>query len=363
MKSHDRLLSALKFDKTDRVPWTALVTEYYLNSLPESLKLYNSFDLLKRVGADPVELSNWQMDDWGKRIVGTDFRVIVERQGLFTRTSIETPLGTVSQTDKRESAAGTTFRTEHFIKTAKDCEIMQCIYENLVDSPDVGGLKRHSDGLGDEGLLLYFAIRSPLQMLLEELCGVEHTLMLLFDEPQFVESLLRSIHKKNMEMYRIAVEKTPIEVAISIEDTSTTIISPAIFEKHIVPYINDYAKIVHEKNIIFGAHMCGWIKDLLPLIKQTDLDGIESVTPPPLGNTELRYAREILGDEFFLIGGLSAPFVKDSSPDEVKKAVKRLLTEFRGEQGFVIEVTDDVSAGTPIENLRAISEAIDIEME
>ena len=57
-----------------------------------------------------------------------------------------------------------------------------------------------------------------------------------------------------MELYQIVAE-SPFEFAIGVEDTSTTMISPRMFEKYVVPCLNDYAGILHSGNKIHGVHM------------------------------------------------------------------------------------------------------------
>jgi uroporphyrinogen-III decarboxylase len=269
-----------------------------------------------------------------------------------------TPIGSLSQEDKQEPVAGTAFRTRFLIQDIEDCEIMQYIYEHRVYEPDYSELKRRIDDLGDDGLVAFFGLRSPLQMLLEELAGLETTIFLLNDYPDVVESLLKTIHEKNKEAYQI-LAGSPVELVISCEDTSTTMISPRIFEKYVVPFLNDYAGILHAANKIHGVHMCGHIKGLLGLIQQLDVDGLESVTPPPTGNVELAEAKSVLGDEFFIVGGLDAPSVKSKTVQEIKAWVRDLLLKVSVREGLILQVTDDVSAGTPLDNLKAVGQAIE----
>ena len=85
---------------------------------------------------------------------------------------------------------------------------------------------------------------------------------------------------------------------------------------------------------------------------------MESVTPPPTGNLELSEAMDALGDRLFIIGGLDAPSIQHQSPEEVTQSVKRLLSEIPSQKGLILQVTDDVSPHTPLENLKAVGQAI-----
>ena len=93
------------------------------------------------------------------------------------------------------------------------------------------------------------------------------------------------------------------------------------------------------------------------VIKET-VDGLESVTPPPTGNLELPEAMRALGDKLFIIGGLDAPSFRQQSPKEVNEWMRRLLSQIPSQEGLILEVTDDVSPNTPLENLKAVGQTI-----
>jgi uroporphyrinogen-III decarboxylase len=355
MKSRERLLSALKHESVDRLPWTALATAYYWQSLPDpfSDQLDNLVSLLKYVGADVLDLCF----DAPATVVDPRVEVIKEARGHAVETTLQTPIGSVSEVRQSEPEAGTAFRTEFLIKDVEDCGIMEYTYRQKEYEPDFRAARKRIDNLGDDGLVAYFGIRSPLPMLLEELAGLETGILLLNDYPETFESLLDAIHIKNMELYQIVAE-SPFEFAIGVEDTSTTMISPRMFKQYVMPYLNDYAEILHSGNKIHGVHMCGHLKGLLSMLRELDVDGLESVTPPPTGNLELPEAMRALGDKLFIIGGLDAPSIQHQSPEGVDQCVRRLLSEIPSQEGLILEVTDDVSPNTPLENLKAVGQAI-----
>ena len=234
---------------------------------------------------------------------------------------------------------------------------MEYVYRHRMYAPALGPDRERVDALGDKGVVAFFGIRSPLQMFLEELAGLEKGLFLRHDHREAVESLFVAIHKKNKEAFEI-VAQSAFELVICVEDTSTTVISPRLFEQYVVPCLNDYAAILHQTGKIVGAHMCGHLNGLVAQLRTLDLDGIESLSPPPTGNMELPGAVAKLGDRFFIIGGLAAPPLVRQSPATTYNAVAKLLSEIPSKKGLILQVTDDVSPGTPLENLRAIGRAV-----
>ena len=56
MNSRERLLTAFNHKIPDRIPWSGLITDYFINSYKNKYGEINPADFLKEVGADVV---NW----------------------------------------------------------------------------------------------------------------------------------------------------------------------------------------------------------------------------------------------------------------------------------------------------------------
>ena len=182
MKSRERLLSALGHESVDRLPWTALATGYYWQSLPDpfSDQLDNLVSLLKYVGADVLDLCF----DAPATAIDPRVEVIKETCGRAVETTLQTPIGSLREVRQSEPEAGTAFRTE---LPHQGCRGLR---DHGVHLPPEGiraclsGGAQRVDSLGDDGLVAYFGIRSPLPMLLEELAGLETGILLLNDYPE-----------------------------------------------------------------------------------------------------------------------------------------------------------------------------------
>lgn len=90
--------------------------------------------------------------------------------------------------------------------------------------------------------------------------------------------------------YEIVARRTPAEAVILVENTSSNLTSPAVYRKYSLPQVRDFVAATqrHGKKAIL--HMCGRLKDLLPEIRETGLDGIHGLTPPPFGDTTFQEA-------------------------------------------------------------------------
>ena len=93
-----------------------------------------------------------------------------------------------------------------------------------------------------------------------------------------------------------------IEIIYQGENTSTTMISPDFYERYSLAQIKAQADYIHSHGKKLILHMCGLLNDLLPLFKRAGIDGIHSVTPPPVGNTDFTRVYEVFGPNFPIQG-------------------------------------------------------------
>ena len=90
--------------------------------------------------------------------------------------------------------------------------------------------------------------------------------------------------------------------------------------------------------------MCGHLKDLLPVVKKTNLDGINAVTPPPVGDTYFEGILDAYGDDFTIFGGVLCPSVfhkLDLDLNELRTFLDRLYTSRLRRANLVLWVAVD----------------------
>ena len=116
---------------------------------------------------------------------------------------------------------------------------------------------------------------------------------------------------------------------IPIENTSSTLISPDLYRTYSLPQIRDYVDVLHQHGKKAVLHMCGHLKALLPVVRETGLDGINAVTPPPVGTTFFEDVLDAYGEDFLLFGAILDPTVFHGpgvSHDQLRAFLDRLYT-------------------------------------
>lgn len=244
---------------------------------------------------------------------------------------------------------------EFKIRSLEDIRIYRHIWENTWCEADYEPFLREEAYVGDDGLAAVGAPQSAVQFLLGQEAGLSNFYYLLQDYTQEMEGLLETIHERIREAYQI-IARSPARVVFAMEDTSSTTSSPAIFERYSWRHLNEYADVLLAEGKIFLAHMCGHLKAMASLIAESNLDGVESLTPAPIGDLDPAEARSIWGEEKIIIGGIDADTMLNATPEELRRYVQRLLARMAPGRKFILSNADSMPFGVSVDNLRAISE-------
>jgi hypothetical protein len=163
------------------------------------------------------------------------------------------------------------------------------------------------------------------------------------------------MEEKQNEVYKIGVE-SPAELIWSPDNISTSRTSPRWFEKYILPFYNRHAPMVHEAGKLYVAHMDGALSNIKHLIAQCDLDVIEAVTPPPMGNVPLTELQTIWPGKAIWCNFPESLFLGDRSV--IYDTALDLLNQVYSKGSFVIGITEDFPEESMEGALSTIADAI-----
>ena len=354
MKSRQRLLGAIRGEAIDRVPWSPFLA-YYWEHLPAQTQKMGQFEYLQQMGADPLlrgfhclyrsVYKNCEIED---KVVG--------RESFRT---FRTPVGSLTERSVLSENGNTWFLVDHPVKTAEDFKILQYIHEHMVIEQDSARFEEDLKLYGDDALLLPLLgvhCKTAFQSLVEHWVGTVDLTYALYDEPEMVEECLAVMQAKDEQTLQISVD-SQADGFIFWEDSSTTNISPAFFEKYTKPEIDRWGQVVHENGKLLIHHACGHLKDLLPLMGSSNIDAIESISPPPTGNVTLQEAAAILPVHIALIGGLEPVRLLSGTVDNVRADAQALLDDLKGRR-FVLANSDSCPPGVSYEKFMAVTELV-----
>ncbi len=114
---------------------------------------------------------------------------------------------------------------------------------------------------------------------------------------------------------------------------------------------------VHAQGMVATSHCDGYLKQLLPLVGETGLDGLECVTPVPQGDVTLEEMKEGMG-EMFLRDGIPAVYMCPWTPVETLEShVWELMETFYPR--LILGISDLLPANGDVERIRLVKEMVE----
>jgi len=356
MTGRERLNAILHKQPVDRLSWSTLVDGNTLSQLPESLRGGGGIDFYRHLDCDIFLLDGWNTPHYF-RAPELCWPAGVEESGrqdgdCWIR-EWRTPHGTLTAV----------YEKGHPRKYPVDSLAAVRIFREMWggaryrahdDAPVLSAL----DGMiGDRGMVTRFWGPSTIPRLLENDMGTEQFYYLLADEPEEMTALIALMHAREMEAFR-HLAGGPCEVITLCENTSTYYIGPDVYRRFNMPQVRDFVETIHAAGKIALIHMCGHVLDLLPDIRQTGLDGIHALTPPPTGNTPWETALDALGEDLIIFGALDPTIFCLGPVEEIGPALDRLYTPRLRRANFcLIAFADGIAV--PLERFQAVQAWMD----
>jgi len=332
MTGRERLLAILSNQPRDRVAWTTLVDERTRSVMPAHARGGTTLDFYRLIGCDVLQFGNYGLPP--ELRVPSPARLVTppvettqttEGDGLVVRRR-QTPWGPLVAAFKNGHPV------KYPVEGIDDLRILRNLWaESRYEKTDGTGAayERIDQAIGDRGLYIATLGPSPVQQLIELDMGLETFYYLLQDYRDQVEGLLDVMHAARMQECAIVARHTPAVAIMPVENTSTTLVSPDLYRRYSLPQIRDYVDIGHRHGRKVILHMCGLLRGLTGDLARTGMDGINALTPPPVGDLPFEVALDELGEDLVILGGVmdSTVFQKpDVTAEEIRQALERIFT-------------------------------------
>lgn len=131
---------------------------------------------------------------------------------------------------------------------------------------------------------------------------------------------------------------------------ASAMVSPKIWNEFVFPYYLDLVTKLHEKGILSILHFDQkWDRDLARFLEFPKGSCVFS----PDGTTNIRKAREVLGDHMAIMGDVPAGLLAAGSPSDVRNYVRDLILDL-GPTGLIMNSGCDTPFNTPKANMDAM---------
>ena len=371
MTSRQRLLAAYSHQPVDRIPCSprvaAWMREYYGDSgLETVLHMADEFGFDPHtnvgvhshpVGLTPsvsfnlpqVEMSAAEEEPDG------DLRVV--------RRVFKTPAGELTDVTKIPPAGDRTFgmspnpvRTEFLVKERHDLEALRYLM------PDHSAVSMEpyftAERLFGERGLVALNIMSPLCHRAGDALSMEDLMVAFYEDREFFDALVGMFHSEMMAEIEHAIEAGVVHFFANWYYNSMSAgWSPTIWREAFAPQLTAMCDRVHAVGGTVNFYDDGKFMPIADLLADTGIDVLQTLTPPPVGDTDLAELKRRIGDRVCLMGYVDLIYVvQRGTPELIDQTVKQAI-EIAGPTGFILGSSDSFRDGTPVENIRAYFDA------
>ena len=372
------MLAALRRQPVDRIPFVPLIDVYTVRDMPSEIAgrrpmlLYDVPGLIaasRALGCDlmlrhvpvtePPSSFAPHLQSLGP--FAPPIQVKAELGGRELIETLITPVGTLTGTwGFTDSVGWIPHPVQHLVNSYEEMKIFHYAVEHLSSEPpaaDPDFFLQMEAEIGDDGIATASLPNTPLMYLIETVWGLENTHYLLYDHREEVEDILEKLHASLRQLAE-QIAASPAQVVIQYENTSSTLLSPAVFRRYCLPYLNEYAEILKGAGKVFLVHMCGKVRSFVDDFGPARFAGIADIAPPPTGDLSLDEAAARLPGKV-VMGGIDATTFVSQDSEYVEAEISRLIERIKPLRGVLLGSGDTTPRGTPVENFRLIRRLVD----
>jgi hypothetical protein len=198
---------------------------------------------------------------------------------------------------------------------------------------------------------------SPFTQLME-LLGYSEGLIALMDDPVKCEDMLASLSGGAAELALMQARAGADAVLVSSAFAGAGFLSVEQYRRFVLPYERAVVEALHRGS---GApvyvHTCGRIGDRIGLLVEAGYDGIDTMDPPPLGDTDIGEVKRRYGDRIFLKGNLDPVNVLlEGSEAAVRETAADLIETAGAGGGYILSTACSISPGTEGSRIALLSQ-------
>jgi len=332
MNSLERIVSAIKLEKPDRVPVTSLAINRCLREAG-----YSTEECLR----DPVKMAKGKLA--GSERFGDD--AVVAGTDLFVEAEC---LGSTVRVYEHTAVV-----TDYCLKEKSDIEKLK------VPDPKKDGrmpyvceeIRLLKKAVGDTKVVV--PVTGGPVTTASQVYGPEQLLIAMIEDPAWVHRLLRICTDTSLAYWAALIEAGAHAIVLLEPFTANTIMSPEQYEEFAQPYLKEIFEFSWSKGVVGVNHVCadtsliwGQMSDVGALALQVDY---------PISMAE---CKKQVGGRICISGNVHPiDYMLYGTPEQVYWKCREVIEQAAGGSGFILGSGCDLNPKTPAENIDAMVQA------
>jgi uroporphyrinogen decarboxylase len=333
MNSLDRVMAAINFEKTDRVPvdlHNFLVTCEY-SGLP--------YDEVLQSGE---KMADAQIRLWER--LGHDM-LLVENG----TTAVAGALGCVISYAKKGPP--------RIIKPILEDDLNDFKKLKMIDPYQDGSLpellkatRLLREYFGDKVCIMGRADQGPFSLAVA-LRGIENFMMDLMDQEKYetIHQLIEFCTEVYLKFAEAQIKSGAHCTSMGDGFAGPSIVSPDIYEKFAFPYQKKVGDFMKAKGYISSNHYCGNSTKIVPRLVETGIRILEIDD-----KTDLKVATEYAKGKTCILGNVSTTVLHLGTPEDVRKLACEAIEIAGKNSGFILGPGCALAGEVPMENIEAL---------
>ena len=316
-----------------------------------NLEIYDALGCSIRYGAK-AGIEQFEIRD--------DMVRIEEQHPNHTVSRVRTPAGELCTVcrDIWENGRRVNHRIEDFpVKTVKDLRVLTDLVNREQFRANPEDFSRAVKEVGHRAEPTMFLSSSGFTELIKTWCGLPGTYYLLHDHPAEVEAYLEACDRKDDRIIDEAL-KLPCRIFNLGDHATNEFTPPPILKKYMIPRWQRISDRLHSEGRFVHTHWDGNSRLMLPFLRETRLDGVEALTPAPMGDMTLEQMKKGVGDKMVVLDLLPAiDFLPNRPLKEMLEFARRVIDMFAPK--LILGISDEISQIGQIEKVEAISKLVE----
>ena len=360
MTERKRLLTLLKGEKPDRVPWLGDLAYWYPSALENGLidKKYAGdglFDLHRDLGV------GFYLQGYFPFAQKTDETIQITRthSGNEHLTEWTTPVGSLRQLDVYLPESYTSAIKEHCIKTLDDLKTFVYIQEHTAYTPSYAEAERRYRLAGDNGVVLCYLPKSPYMELVALQAGIESVVDMMMEDDEAFEALLAALEIRTDCAAQIALD-SPAECLMLPENITSEVVGKGPFNRFMHTYHSKWHARIRAAGKVSFVHLDGTMRGLIRELSEAGARVLEALTPAPVGDIEIEDIQAHVCDHTIIWGGIPGIYFTDLISDaQFDEFVRRVLDTMTTAPRYVLGVADQIPPGSRVERIARVRTLVD----
>jgi hypothetical protein len=284
-----------------------------------------------------------------------------QHEGASVVTTYRTPAGTVwtrhQSSEELEQVGLGGLEVEHMIKGPEDYAVVEYMVTHTRYTPTYDAYLAYEAEIGDDGYPLVATGDCPFHHFLQKLAGYQTGYYHLFDYPDRVEHLLRTMEELEREQVWPLIVESPAKLVRHGVHFDSSMTPPLYFSKYITPYYQDLSALLHDKGKTLCMHADNDSRLILGHLREAGYDMVETFTTAPQVSCTLAEARQAWGTDMIIWGAVPSIILEDTFSDEEFEAYMReVFRTVAPGDAFILGVADNVMPAARLDRLERITE-------